>query len=506
MSDDKFTELAQFELDPDSVRMLPKPFCLRHDVVVLGEFDREEDQSVTVGMLDPSDGDLKLQIADLIQHPIDGVQLNQYEIDKAIREGFGSGGYSQRDAIVIPDRSDQENPKTAKTMVEQIISRAVKQGASDIHIETFKDDVDLRFRIDGILHQMYTNLSPRNVDEVVNRIKILAELDITEQRRPQDGRIQCEMTLPERGETDIDFRISIVPAPAGEDVVIRILDSEAGLMPVTDLGMKPEMEETFLQMLQNPEGLILVTGPTGSGKTTTLYASLLEINDGRRKIITAEDPIEYDIDKICQKEVSEQMPLPLLLRALLRQDPDVMLVGEIRDEITGETALAASNTGHVVFGTVHTPDAIGTLTRLRGLGLDNSEMADALLGVVSQRLVRCVCSECGESVEATDEQRSLFGPKVDDLDLRKGTGCSECHHTGYDGREGIFELLVIDREIQEMISDGVSATDLREYVRDRGHRDLLDDAYQKVDDGETTLDELSRVVPFRQILSRRQND
>ena len=213
--------------------------------------------------------------------------------------------------------------------------------SSDIHIESYPGDVDLRLRIDGILHQAYTDMDPTTVTEVVSRIKVLAQLDITERRRPQDGRIRAVI---ERGEERrvVDFRVSVVPSPAGEDVVIRILDASAGLVPVNKLGMRPDMETLFLQLLSNPEGLVLVTGPTGSGKTTTLYGALAQLNDGRRKIITAEDPIEYFVPKVNQKQVSAQMPHALLLRALLRQDPNVLLVGEIRDQETGSMALNAA--------------------------------------------------------------------------------------------------------------------------------------------------------------------
>jgi type II secretory ATPase GspE/PulE/Tfp pilus assembly ATPase PilB-like protein len=495
-----FAELSDFEIKPRAVRMLPRRFCERHQVVVLGDMPKAPDKPVTVGMRDPDDSSVRLQIADILQRRIDVKKLNDFEIDEAIEEGFGTD--DDEDTLVVRDLSEREDVSTAQEFFEKIVSHAVRDGASDIHIESFREDVDMRLRIDGILHQVFTDLSPRNIEGFINRIKVLSDLDITERRKPQDGRISCVVQLEER-EAEIDLRISIVPAPAGEDVVMRILDPEMGLMPISELGMRAETEREFLRLLNNPEGLILVTGPTGSGKTTTLYAALREINDGRRKIITAEDPIEYDVDKICQKEVSEQMPLPLLLRALLRQDPDVMLIGEIRDQVTGDTALAAANTGHVVFGTVHTPDAIGTLTRLRGLGLDDAELSDAMLAVVSQRLVRRVCLACRDNGEPTDEQRELFGGLVED-EVPRPVGCKECRHTGYDDRVGLFELLVIDRHIQEMIYEGAAAGQIREYATSKGHRNLLADAVDKVDAGLTTLDEIERIIPYRQILSARE--
>ena len=502
MSQNEFGQLSQFNIDSGSVRKLSRAFCERHHVVLLGTFEPDHDEPVTVGMLDPTNTSLRLQIADLLQHPVTAVRLNQYEIETALKKAYGE--HKTPDQIVITDRPHTDGMTQPRHIMEHILSTAVREEASDIHIESFSQNVDLRFRIDGIMHQIYTDLSPNNVGDVIRVLKIWCDLDITEQRRPQDGRLQCRIELEDRGPTSIDFRISIVPAPAGEDVVIRILDQEMGLMPVDALGMDEELEETFLRLLNNPEGLILVTGPTGSGKTTTLYAALRQINDGRRKIITAEDPIEYDIDKISQKQITKQTPLPVLLRALLRQDPDVLLIGEIRDQVTGDTALAAANTGHVVFATVHTPDAIGTLTRLRGLELDASELSDALLAVLSQRLVRRLCESCATSGEISDEHRELFGPLIEGFEVRTPVGCKKCHHVGYRGRVGLFELLVVDRPMQAMIADGIAASELRTYAHEQGHRELLDDALRRVSEGVISLDEVERVVPYRQIRTARR--
>ena len=497
MSKKEVHQLSNFTIDPASVRKLSRAFCERHKVVLLGVFTPGHDDPVTVGMTDPSNISLRLQIADLLQHPVKGVRLNEYEINLALRRAHGE--HARPNQFVLGEGATDPGRGPSRRMLEQILSLAVTEGASDIHIESFSDNVDLRFRVDGIMHQMYTDLNPDTVGDVVRVIKILCNLDITEHRRPQDGRLQCLIDLPERGPTAIDFRISIVPAPAGEDVVIRVLDQEMGLLPVDALGMNDELEQTFLRMLNNPEGLILVTGPTGSGKTTTLYAALRQINDGRRKIITAEDPIEYDIDKICQKQVTPQTPLPVLLRALLRQDPDVLLIGEIRDQVTGDTALAAANTGHVVFATLHTPDALGTITRLRGLELDSSELSDALLAVLSQRLVRRLCEHCAEPGEPTQTQREIFDHLLDDMTVKVPVGCKTCHHVGYRGRVGLFELLVVDREMQTMIATGAPASELRRYATTQGHKDLLADALERVAEGAISLDEIERVIPYRQV-------
>ncbi|WP_257447165.1 GspE/PulE family protein [Archangium lipolyticum] len=498
-----FSELSQYTLDRHSIRLLPEPFCRRHTVVVLGRFDaKTPDAPVTVGMLDPDNKTLRLRLADILQRPIQPVKLNRYEIDKALATGFGTGAQAKAD-IVIRARPPSPHPPTPVELVDDILAGALERKASDIHIESYLDDVDLRYRSDGILHQAYTDMDPQTVQEVVSRIKVLAGMDITERRRPQDGRIRAVIT---RGEEErvLDFRVSVVPSPGGEDVVIRVLDSSVGLVPVNKLGMNPAMETLFLQLLSNPEGLILVTGPTGSGKTTTLYGALAQLNDGRKKIITAEDPIEYYVPKVNQKQVSPQMNHAALLRALLRQDPNVMLVGEIRDLETGSMALNAAATGHVVLGTLHTADAVGAVGRLRGLELDDSDIADSLLAVLAQRLVRRICPSCVAPAEPTRKQKEVLGSLLDGLQPQTGLGCEECRHTGYRGRTGIYELLVVDAPMQDLIATGAHGAQLRRHAREHGFRTLVEDALDKIAAGQTTLAELVRVVPYRQILTLRE--
>ena len=500
---DSFSELSQYTLDRHSMRLLPEPFCRRHEVVVLGKVDaRTPDGRVTIGMLDPDNQALRLRLADYLQRPIHPVKLNRYEIEKALETGFGAGAQVNAD-LVIRGRPPGQRPLTPVEIVDDILAGAVARKASDIHVESYLGDVDLRYRIDGILHQAYTDMNPESVQEVVSRIKVLAELDITERRRPQDGRIRAVIARGEEQKV-IDYRVSVVPSPGGEDVVIRVLDASAGLVPVSKLGMNPAMEKLFLQLLSNPEGLILVTGPTGSGKTTTLYGALAQLNDGRKKIITAEDPIEYYVPKVNQKQVTPQMNHALLLRALLRQDPNVMLVGEIRDLETGSMALNAAATGHVILGTLHTADAVGAVGRLRGLELDDSDIADSLLAVLAQRLVRRICAQCAAPNEPTPEQKELFGPLLDGVQLQVGQGCGECRHTGYRGRTGIYELLMVDSEMQDLIAQGAHSAQLRRHARAHGFRTLVEDALDKIAAGHTTLTELIRVVPFRQILTTRE--
>jgi len=268
-------------------------------------------------------------------------------------------------------------------------------------------------------------------------------------------------------------------------------------MDVDALGMPEAIQHEFLDLLSNPEGLILVTGPTGSGKTSTLYSALSHLNDGRKKILTAEDPIEYEISKISQKQVNVKAGLAELIRAFLRQDPDVILVGEVRDPETADVALKAAATGHIVLSTLHTSDALGSVHRLVGLGLELDRVAEALLGVIAQRLVRRVCPKCAVPTPPTPQQQRRFGSLLDGINPLLGTGCEYCNNTGYKGRIGIFELLVVDTELQDAIADGCQIPELRERLADAGYKTLVDDALDKVREGETSVEEMLRVLPYR---------
>jgi general secretion pathway protein E/type IV pilus assembly protein PilB len=497
-----FSELSQYTLDRASLRLLPESFCRRNHVAVLGRVDpAAHGAPVTVGLAFPVNQSVLELITDFLRRPLQPVRLNLYEIETALETGFGTGPRVTADLVLKAGAPLSAKP-TAVELVEHVLATAVEQKASDIHLESYFDDIDLRYRIDGILHQSYTDIDPRSMLEVVSRIKVLAGLDITERRRPQDGRLRALLEGEGEGKL-VDFRVSVVPSPAGEDVVIRLLDASVGLVPVEKLGMSPAMRELFLQLLSNPEGLVLVTGPTGSGKTTTLYSALAQLNDGRRKIVTAEDPIEYYVPKVNQKQVTPQMPHGQLLRALLRQDPNVILVGEIRDLETGNLALTAAGTGHVVLGTMHTADAVGAVTRLRGLKLDDVDVGDALLAVLAQRLVRRVCEKCAGPAAPTGEQVELLGRLLEGVQPRAGRGCEACRHTGYKGRTGIFELLLVDAELQDLIARGEPTVRLRRHARQHGLRTLVEDALDKVASGVTTLKELVRVVPYRHILATR---
>lgn len=380
-------------------------------------------------------------------------------------------------------------------LLNALFQQAVKDRASDIHIEPYERELDVRMRVDGILRQV---LSPPKIiqDALISRVKIMAGLDIAEKRLPQDGRIRLII-----GGRDVDIRVSIVPTTHGERAVLRLLDRSQGVIGLGDIGLGPDDVRNFSDYLSRTSGIILVTGPTGSGKTTTLYAVLNRVHTGDENIITVEDPVEYQLRGVGQIQVNPKIGLTFAsgLRSILRQDPDIILVGEIRDTETAEIAVQASLTGHLVLSTLHTNDSASALTRLIDMGIEPFLIASSLLLVVAQRLVRTVCSACGEAREANDEERSLFEERMPErfggpLFLRKGRGCALCRGSGYMGRTGIFEMLPIDDRIKQMIMKREDARSIRNYATGQGVTTLYRDGLGKVLDGITTLEELLRVT------------
>ncbi len=497
---EKFTELPQFDLHSDSVRMLPLAFCSRNQVVVLGEVDLGSPDPIHLGMLEPGRDDLVRALAARWARPVVPIQLNQYEINKALDVGFGTGvARSSEEGLIldlgkrVPDAGSHP-----VELLDDILLRAVANAASDVHIECYAGDIDVRLRVDGVLHQLTTHLSPENIAQIVSRVKILGGLDIAEHRRPQDGRFRATVVDGER-RNPVDFRVSVLPGPFGEDVVLRVLDSRVRELAIEQLGMSDELCRQFRRLLTNPEGTVLVTGPTGSGKTTTLYSALAVLDDGSRKILTAEDPIELYLPKINQKQVSAQLTMADLTRAFLRHDPDVLLIGEVRDEETAIVAARAAATGHLVLGTLHTSDSIGAVPRLRSLGLGDHEIADSLLLVISQRLARRICRHCSEPATVSADDSELFGPLIDGIEPRRGAGCKRCHQSGCAGRTGIFEFLLVDETLQGRIVDGLSTNQLRRAARRASHPTLVEDGLDKVRRGVISLDELARILPYRQI-------
>ncbi len=375
-------------------------------------------------------------------------------------------------------------------LLNALLSEAIREGASDVHIETFEDHVSIRMRVDGVLREILT--PPRVLAPLItSRIKVMARLDIAEKRLPQDGRITLRI-----GGRAVDVRVSTMPTNHGERVVLRLLDKQSARLDLTHLGMEKGPLTLLRSLIAKPHGIILVTGPTGSGKTTTLYAALTELNDKIRNILTVEDPIEYDLVGIGQTAVNPKINMTFAkgLRAILRQDPDVVMVGEIRDLETAQIAIQASLTGHLVLSTLHTNSAIGAITRLDDMGVEPFLLASSLTGVLAQRLVRLLCPHCKASVPATASECELMGvPESSSPVIYHAVGCSQCRNTGYWGRSGVYELIAIDETLSAMIHDKESEQKMRKYARTH-FMSLRQDGYRRVLLGDTSLEEVLRVT------------
>ncbi|MGF1762482.1 type II secretion system ATPase GspE [Aliivibrio kagoshimensis] len=375
-------------------------------------------------------------------------------------------------------------------LINAMLGEAIKEGASDIHIETFEKELSIRFRVDGVLIDVLRpsrKLAPR----LVSRVKVMSKLDIAEKRIPQDGRISLRI-----GGRAVDVRVSTMPSSHGERVVMRLLDKNATQLDLHSLGMTHENHTSFQKMLKRPHGIILVTGPTGSGKSTTLYAGLQELNSAESNILTVEDPIEFDIDGIGQTQVNPKVDMTFArgLRAILRQDPDVVMIGEIRDIETADIAVQASLTGHLVMSTLHTNTAVGAVTRLRDMGVEPFLISSSLLGVLAQRLIRKICPDCRQPYEADREQKKLFAMgEEQSLTLYHPKGCEHCNHKGYRGRTGIHELLLVDEHIQELIHSEAGEQAIEKWVR-QATPSIRIDGLLKVRQGITTLEEVMRVT------------
>ena len=495
---EEFVELTQFTVDPRAVRLLDHDFCrARHAVVLAVPEDAAE--PVTVGLLDPGRRALVREIERALGRRVAPVRLNAWEIERALDEGFHAATFESEGLRLalrpVHDFSFERNPDVS-LLLDEILGRAVGAGASDVHLETYEADVDVRLRIDGVLEQVATPLARGNVQGAITRLKVLAGLDIAERRRAQDGRIAAVFREDGR-QREVDFRLSIVPGPFGEDAVLRILDSETPLMGLSRLGLGGAAYTTFERLISNPEGLVLLTGPTGSGKTTTLYASIQHISRPDNKVITVEDPIEYHFPKTNQKQVSGAMGFADYARAFLRQNPDIILIGEIRDEETASAAIRAAQTGHLVLSTLHTNDAVRTISRLRTLGVDPSLIASCLLGAASQRLLRRLCPECKEPAAPKPEEAERLRLGAGDEAFFRARGCAACSGRGFRGRVGIYELFVMDGELADLVADDVAVHRLREAALKKGMETLVEHALHKAREGITSLAEILREVPYR---------
>ncbi|WP_036994007.1 type II secretion system ATPase GspE [Metapseudomonas furukawaii] len=422
-------------------------------------------------------------------------QAYQHDSSAAMQLAEDLGGSLDLAALAeqIPETEDlleQEDDAPIIRLINAILGEAIKENASDIHLETFEKRLVVRFRVDGILREV---LEPKRelAALLVSRIKVMARLDIAEKRVPQDGRISLRVAGRE-----VDIRVSTLPSANGERVVMRLLDKQAGRLTLQHLGMSDHDRLLLEETVRRPHGILLVTGPTGSGKTTTLYASLVTLNDRTRNILTVEDPIEYHIEGIGQTQVNPKVDMTFArgLRAILRQDPDVVMVGEIRDQETAEIAVQASLTGHLVLSTLHTNSAIGAITRLVDMGVEPFLLSSSLLGVLAQRLVRVLCPSCKEAYPADAAECRLLGVDPDSAPtLFRARGCPECHQQGYRGRTGIYELVVFDDHMRSLIHSVASEQEMIRHAR-LTRPSIREDGRRKVLAGITTVEEVLRVT------------
>jgi type IV pilus assembly protein PilB len=429
---------------------------------------------------------------------LDGALLKYYEVESESINQLINEIAGDRQLAVLENRGESIDLETIKEMaaaspvkrlVNMVLLEAIRNRASDIHFEPFEKEFKMRYRIDGTLYEMLP--PPRSIAvAVATRIKVMANLDIAERRVPQDGRIELVV-----GGSPVDLRVSVLPTVFGESVVMRVLDRSQVALDIEKLGMRDDDMRIFRRLIARPNGIVIVTGPTGSGKTTTLYSALRELNDVSTKILTSEDPVEYDIDGLIQVQIKEDIGLTFArcLRHFLRQDPDIVLIGEIRDLETAEIAAQASLTGHLVFTTLHTNDAPSSIARLLDLGLEAFLITATLEGIAGQRLVRKICPRCKEEFAPTAEMLMELGLTPDDVAGRKffrGAGCDLCRGTGYSGRMGIYEIMLLDDRLRELILSHRSTNLVRQAARQRGMRTLRESGLLAIYDGQTTIEEV----------------
>jgi general secretion pathway protein E len=481
---------------------LTAEYLERHAVLPI----RADEDGLVVATWDEVDVQALDDLQLLFGRPCKLVLLPESDIRAAIHRTYGADG-STAEGVIAGLRADHSaavdldlpfddlvslaNEAPVVKLVSLLLLEALDARASDVHLETYAGGLRVRYRIDGVL-QDAPSPPAQLTAAVVSRLKIMAELDIAERRVPQDGRIRLRLQ-----DRQVDVRVSTLPTLHGESVVLRLLDKETGRVGLDSLGMGEDMLREFTSVVSRPHGIVLATGPTGSGKTTSLYAAVDTIRTGREKILTVEDPVEYELEGVPQIPVNEKVGLTFAaaLRALLRQDPDVLLVGEIRDEETAEIATHAALTGHLVLSSLHTNDAPSALTRLIDLDVAPYLVASTVEAVLAQRLVRLICGNCRQKIPANQSWRSDFGPTAADLEyVYRGAGCDECRGTGYRGRTGIYELLLLDEELRAELPRRRGAGELRRKAISAGMRTLRQDGLRQVRAGATTPEEVLRVT------------
>jgi type IV pilus assembly protein PilB len=503
----EYVDLGETDIPNHVIELVPESVARENMILPY----REDEGLLRVVTSDPNDVDLVEKLRFILNRDIRVAVAPRAHILEQINRRYGQIEGESADSILqeftdtaidftetVDDetKADEVVDETSAPIVRLVhlmITEAVQLRASDIHIEPFEDRVRIRYRIDGILHERDT-LPKRQLGAIISRVKVLAKIDIAERRRPQDGRIKATI-----GEKELDLRVSVVPTNHGQSVVMRILDKDSIRVGLRQLGFSTNVLRHFQQLIRRPNGIILVTGPTGSGKTTTLYAALNTLNRPDRKIITAEDPVEYYLPGINQVEVRHQIGLDFarIIRSMLRQAPNIILVGEMRDAETVSMGIQASLTGHLVFSTLHTNDAPSAVTRMIDMGVPGYLVASSVVAILAQRLVRTICPKCRHRYTPPErilEEVGLTAEQIASAKFMKGRGCNSCQKTGYKGRIGIFELLLVDTRVREMIVRQATTPELREYAISRGMETLFIDGVKKVVNGVTTFEEVYRVA------------
>ncbi|QEG22438.1 GspE/PulE family protein [Mariniblastus fucicola] len=501
----EFIDLANTEVDLTLLETFPQKVIYRQIIFPV----RKENGTLIVATADPSDYYPLDEVSAATGLVVEPVLAEKSEIAKLIKTHLGVGGETIEglvkqkieDGVELledietdgSELSEMAQEASVIRLVNEILLEAIESRTSDVHIESQQDQIVIRYRIDGMLH---TQPIPPEINHfraaIISRLKIMARLNIAEKRLPQDGRIKLKVKGRE-----IDVRVSVIPMIHGESLVMRILDKGAMVFELQSLGMAPDTYATFSELIKIPHGIVLVTGPTGSGKTTTLYSSLIEINDASTKIITTEDPVEYQLAGINQIQVHSKIGLTFAasLRSILRHDPDVVLVGEIRDLETAENAIQASLTGHLVFSTLHTNDAAGAFTRMCDMGVEPFLVASTVEAVMAQRLVRRLCRNCRRQVDPSKIDLPKDFP-VDQLQgsLYEPAGCRECRNVGYSGRMGVYELLVTTEAVRELAQERASTWEIKKACLAGGMKTLRDDGWRKVIAGDTSVEEILRIT------------
>ena len=506
-----YIDLADFELENSLRDKIPVGLARLHRVLPVSEVDG----TLYVALADPLDTEKLSELRFALNQNIQVSVASVPRIEELIAQYYESVDYATEGFSALTQKelraqlsevsqklelglNDEDKATYVTRIIENLIEIGVKAKASDIHFEPFEEFMDVRMRVDGTLRSLLTKVDRKAYSsiarELISRIKVIADLNIAESRLPQDGRIK-KTVIREGKPYSVDIRVSTLPTQFGESVVLRILDRSAVQLDLDKLGVPESVKKTLRDMIKLPNGIIIVTGPTGSGKTTTLYACLREINEPNSKLLTAEDPVEYDIDGIMQVPVNEAIGLDFArcLRAFLRQDPDRILVGETRDLETAQIAIQASLTGHLVFTSLHTNDSTGAITRLIDMGVEPFLISASLELIVAQRLVRRICHKCIQPYEPTEDEIMLLGlsaHEVGDKQFFKGRGCDDCQQTGYKGRKGIFETLRLNDTLREMINQRAPGVVLRQKAIELGMRTLREEGLQAIFDGETSVEEI----------------